>query len=96
MTTPPRTQRTYDHRLKELVCETGDIRLATKQGVPRSTARGWLWRPRKEVGRGKLAPEEIDFLFESRDRRLSGPTAPARGLQLMRVDYSELICRDAL
>jgi tRNA pseudouridine38-40 synthase len=40
-----------------------------------------------EVGRGKLAPEDIDRLFESRDRRLSGPTAPARGLHLMRVDY---------
>lgn len=49
MITPPRTQRTYDHRLKDLVRETGDIRLATKQGVPRSTARGWLRWPRKDV-----------------------------------------------
>lgn len=40
-----------------------------------------------EVGRGKLAPEDIARLFESRDRRLSGPTAPARGLHLMHVDY---------
>jgi tRNA pseudouridine38-40 synthase len=40
-----------------------------------------------EVGRGKLAPEDIDRLFESRDRRLSGPTAPARGLHLICVDY---------
>jgi tRNA pseudouridine38-40 synthase len=40
-----------------------------------------------EVGRGKLAPEDIDRLFESRDRRLSGPTAAARGLHLMHVDY---------
>jgi len=48
-----------------------------------------------EVGRGRLAPEDMDALFESRDRRLSGPTVPARGLHLMRVDYSELICRDA-
>ncbi len=49
MTAPHRTQRTYGHRLKDLVRETGDIRLATKQGVPRSTARGWLRWPRKEV-----------------------------------------------
>ena len=49
MITPSRTQRTYDHRLKDLVRETGDIRLATKQGVPRSTARGWLRWPRKDV-----------------------------------------------
>jgi tRNA pseudouridine38-40 synthase len=40
-----------------------------------------------EVGRGKLTPEDIDRLIESRDRRLSGPTAPARGLHLIRVDY---------
>ena len=37
-----RLQRIYDHRLKELVNETGDIQLAVEQGVPRSTARGWL------------------------------------------------------
>jgi tRNA pseudouridine38-40 synthase len=40
-----------------------------------------------EVGRGKIEPEGIDRLFESRDRRLSGPTASARGLHLMHVDY---------
>ena len=44
-----RPQRTYDHRLKNLVYETGDIQVATSQGVPRSTARGWLHLPRKEV-----------------------------------------------
>ena len=49
MNTPPRTQRAYDHRLKDLVRETGDIRLATNQDVPVSTARGWLRRPRKDV-----------------------------------------------
>jgi tRNA pseudouridine38-40 synthase len=40
-----------------------------------------------EVGRGKLVPDDIENLIESRDRRLSGPTAPARGLHLMRVEY---------
>jgi tRNA pseudouridine38-40 synthase len=40
-----------------------------------------------EVGRGKITPEAVDSLFESRDRSLSGPTAPARGLHLIRVDY---------
>jgi hypothetical protein len=37
-----RTQRRYDHRLRELVCKTkcGDV--AVRHGVPRSTARGWL------------------------------------------------------
>ena len=43
-----RLQRIYDHRLKELVHETGDIELAVRHGVPRSTARGWL-RSRRDV-----------------------------------------------
>ncbi len=40
-----------------------------------------------EVGRGKLAPDDIDRLFEVRDRQQAGPTAPARGLHLIRVQY---------
>jgi len=37
-----RTVRRYDHRLRDLVRSTGDIEHATRYGVPRSTARGWL------------------------------------------------------
>jgi tRNA pseudouridine38-40 synthase len=40
-----------------------------------------------EVGRGRLAPEEIDGLFAARSRTTSSPTAPARGLCLERVVY---------
>jgi transposase InsO family protein len=36
-----RTRRRYDHRLRDLVHETGDVELAVKNGVPRSTARDW-------------------------------------------------------
>jgi len=39
-----RTQRRYDHRLKELVRSTGSIGIALASGVPRSTAYGWLRR----------------------------------------------------
>jgi hypothetical protein len=42
MITTPRTLQRYDHRLRELVRSTGNVDLATRQGVPRSTARGWL------------------------------------------------------
>ena len=42
MTTALRSQRVYDHRLKNLVQNTGDAHLAIRQGVPPSTARGWL------------------------------------------------------
>ena len=36
---------------------------------------------------GKLAPEEIPALLETRDRRLTGPTMPPQGLYLNRVWY---------
>jgi transposase InsO family protein len=41
----PRSQRTYDHRLRDLVQRTRDVILATSLGVPRSTAAGWLRQP---------------------------------------------------
>src|SRR5262249_52600465 len=42
MPTFARSQRRYDHRLRNLVQRTGDVTVATDLGVPRSTARGWL------------------------------------------------------
>jgi tRNA pseudouridine38-40 synthase len=40
-----------------------------------------------EVGRGKLQPVDITRILEARDRTLAGPTAPAQGLCLVKVDY---------
>ena len=40
-----------------------------------------------EVGRGNLQPDEIDNILAARDRRAAGPTAPARGLFLVSVEY---------
>jgi len=42
-----------------------------------------------DVGRGKLRPADIPALFESRDRSLSGPTAPPEGLYLVALKYPE-------
>lgn len=36
-----RIRRQYDHRLRRLVQKTGDVQLAVRNGVPRSTARDW-------------------------------------------------------
>ena len=44
-----RHQQTYDHRLVRLVQETGDASIATRIGVPRSTAAGWLRRGARAV-----------------------------------------------
>ncbi len=40
-----------------------------------------------EIGRGKCPPERIEEIFARKDRSLAGPTAPAKGLCLVRVDY---------
>jgi tRNA pseudouridine38-40 synthase len=40
-----------------------------------------------EVGRGRLPPGAMAEILESRDRARAGPTAPAHGLCLERVDY---------
>ncbi|MGH9468960.1 MAG: tRNA pseudouridine(38-40) synthase TruA [Terriglobia bacterium] len=40
-----------------------------------------------EVGFGRTLPEAITEVLESRDRARAGPTAPARGLCLVRVEH---------
>jgi tRNA U38,U39,U40 pseudouridine synthase TruA len=42
-----------------------------------------------DVGRGKLAPADIDRLFELRDRSKSGPTVPSHGLVMVEVQHEE-------
>ena len=49
MSSITRTQRRYDHRLRELVQTTGDVEVAIRHGVPRSTARDWLTKTTPEV-----------------------------------------------
>jgi tRNA pseudouridine38-40 synthase len=46
---------------------------------------GWLL----EVGRGRQRPEAAGEVLEARDRSAAGPTAPAHGLCLVRVDYGD-------
>jgi tRNA pseudouridine38-40 synthase len=40
-----------------------------------------------EVGRGKESPDWVLSVLHQRDRSYAGPTAPARGLYLVRVDF---------
>lgn len=40
-----------------------------------------------EAGIGKIKPEDVRAILESRDRRRAGPTLPAKGLILMQVVY---------
>jgi len=40
-----------------------------------------------EVGKGRLEPDRINALFDQKKRSLSAPTAPAKGLCLLQVNY---------
>jgi tRNA pseudouridine38-40 synthase len=42
-----------------------------------------------EIGAGRRAADAIEHILSSGDRRLAAPTAPARGLCLVRVEYDE-------
>ena len=42
-----------------------------------------------EVGRGKIAPEQIPAILESKDRKQAGPTLPPQGLRLEWIRYGE-------
>ena len=42
-----------------------------------------------DVGRGKLNPEDIDRLYELKDRSKSGPTVSPQGLWMVHVDHDE-------
>ena len=40
-----------------------------------------------EVGRGRMTPGQVEDIFRIKARSLAGPTAAAKGLTLVRVDY---------
>lgn len=42
-----------------------------------------------EIGSGKYPPECMEDILEGKDRQLAGNTAPARGLTLVKIQYSD-------
>lgn len=40
-----------------------------------------------EVGNGRRAPEDMENILNARSRKAAGPTAPARGLTMMRITF---------
>lgn len=60
-----RAQQRYDHRLRNLVQHTGDLRFAAACGVPTSTARGWIGRqPAEVVGLSEFTRTEAELQRE--------------------------------
>lgn len=62
--------------------------------VIRVTGRGFLYNMVRiiagtlmEAGRGHREPEDVEKILQARERQAAGPTAPACGLTLVRIDY---------
>ena len=45
----PGSRRSYDHRIREVICETGNPRIFQHLRIPRSTTTSWLSRGRRSV-----------------------------------------------
>jgi hypothetical protein len=43
------SRRTYDHRIQEAICESGDRDLFPELNIPRSTIRSWMHRGTTDV-----------------------------------------------
>lgn len=65
-----------------------------KEIVIRVTGRGFLYNMVRiiagtlmDVGRGHIAPQEMEKIIAAKDRQAAGPTAPACGLTLVKIEY---------
>ncbi|HXV62123.1 MAG TPA: tRNA pseudouridine(38-40) synthase TruA [Vicinamibacteria bacterium] len=74
------TASSFSHREGELVYEV------TGNGFLRHMVRNMVGTL-LEIGRGRRPHSSIEELLVSHDRTAAGPTAPAKGLHLVRVDY---------
>ena len=43
-----------------------------------------------EIGRGRWTPDDMADIIQAKDRTIAGPTAPAAGLCLMKIDYKDV------
>ncbi len=52
------SRRTYDYRIQEAICETGDRDLFPELNIPRSTIRSWIHRGTTDVVSCGLAEDD--------------------------------------
>lgn len=71
-----------------------EVTMEGKEVVIRVTGRGFLYNMVRiiagtlmEVGRGHMAPEELERILDAKNRQEAGPTAPACGLTLVQILY---------
>jgi hypothetical protein len=62
------SRRTYDHRIREAICESGERDLFPEIDIPRSTLRSWIHRGAPDVVISDLAARErADLIVEIRE-----------------------------
>jgi transposase InsO family protein len=62
------SRRTYDHRIREAICESGERDLFPELDIPRSTLRSWIHRGAPDVVISDLAARErADLIVEIRE-----------------------------
>ncbi|MCP5059335.1 MAG: hypothetical protein GY937_21740 [bacterium] len=54
----PHSRRTYDYRIQEAICESGDRDLFPELNIPRSSIRSWIHRGAPEVISSDLAAHD--------------------------------------
>ena len=97
-------RRTYDYRIQEAICETGDRDLFPELNIPRSTIRSWIHRGLPDVVTSDLvARDRADLLAEIRlDRHRTALLSAMIGLLIamlrvskVQLDYERLPDGDA-
>jgi hypothetical protein len=61
------SRRSYDHRIREIVCQTGNTRIFWHLRIPRSTTASWLSRGRRSVVSLDWE-QEIAFVLDENER----------------------------
>ena len=63
-------RRSYDYRIREAICESGDPDLFPELNIPSSTIRSWLHRGVPDVVSSELAGgNHLELLAENRELR---------------------------
>lgn len=70
------------------------VEKSSQEIVIRVSGRGFLYNMVRiiagtlmEIGRGHMTPAQIEKILEAGDRQAAGPTAPACGLTLVKIEY---------
>ena len=88
------SRRTYDYRIQEAICESGDRDLFPELRIPRSTIRSWIYRGTTDVVSCDFAGgERIELIVEiERLRRRTALLGAVVGLliAMLRVSKTQL------